>query len=150
MNLFSKREKINRDAYNDEFNKDFYKGRFLARAENKIEQLGKNLNTIYLTTNRLHTTNEPNIKTDNTQIEEFFYNDRPDKNTEIDKFNISHINGKQDPLELISTPVLFKTSADKSGTQFRANRESLRETISKYNIISTRSEFPYNETQYED
>jgi hypothetical protein len=54
MQLFSKREKINRDTFNADFNQNFYDGtKSFKTSTRSLEQIGKDLNVVSLTTNRI-------------------------------------------------------------------------------------------------
>ena len=150
MQLFSKREKIDRDAFNTNFNQDFYGGITNSRPSiNPIEQIGKDLNVVSLTTNRIidNKKNVPILRIDNRQLENYFVNDKPD-NRPVVKTQYNVVSQRQEPLELI-TPHLSRRVSDKSGTQFAANRVGLKNLELKYNVQNTRSVFPYAETVYD-
>jgi len=148
MQLFSKREKIDRDAFNTNFNQDFYGGITNSRPSiNPVEQIGKDLNVVSLKTNNVYTNNEPIIRIDNRQLENYFVNDKPDSRPVV-KTEYNVVTQRQEPLELI-TPYVSKRVSDKSGIQFAANRTGLRNSELRYNVQNTRSEFPYAETVYD-
>jgi hypothetical protein len=151
MQLFSKREKINRDTFNADFNQNFYDGtKSFKTSTRSLEQIGKDLNVVSLTTNRIidNTQTDPYIRIDNRQLENYFVNNKPDSNRPIVNTEYNVVTQRQEPLELV-TPVLFRSVTDKSGTQFAANRSSLRETELKSNLQNTRSVMPYAETVYD-
>jgi hypothetical protein len=150
MQLFSKREKINRDTFNSDFNQNFYGRTALSRPSTfPIEQIGKDLRNVSVRTNNIYTTNEPNIKVDYKQLENYFDNSRPVNNRPNNiEYKITDVNQKQDPLNLV-IPVLFRSVSDKTGIQFAANSTSLRETELRSSLKNTRSDFPYNETDYD-
>jgi len=148
MQLFSKREKIDRDVFNTNFNQDFYGGITNSRPSiNPVEQIGKDLNVVSLKTNNVYTNNEPIIRIDNRQLENYFVNDKPDSRPVV-KTEYNVVTQRQEPLELI-TPYVSKRVSDKSGIQFAANRTGLRNSELRYNVQNTRSEFPYAETVYD-
>lgn len=152
MQLFSKREKINRDTFNSDFNQNFYDGTNSFRTSvSSLEQRRKDLKNVSLTTNRIidNRINEPFIRIDNKQLENYFVNNKPDSNRlNIDtEYNV--VNPQQEPMQLI-TPVLFRNVTDKGGTQFIRNyRPGLKKTALRGTLQSTRSEFPYAETVYD-
>jgi hypothetical protein len=150
MQLFSKREKINRDTFNADFNQNFYDGtKSFKTSTRSLEQLGKDLNVVSLTTNRIiDNRNLPFIRIDNRQLENYFVNNKPDSNRPIVNTEYNVVTQRQEPLELV-TPVLFRSVTDKSGTQYAANRSSLRETELRSNLQNTRSVMPYAETVYD-
>jgi hypothetical protein len=149
MNLFSKQEKVNRDKYNINFTQDFYNGNTSSRPSTfPVEQIRKDLKQVSLTTNNMYTRNEPIIRIDNRQLENYFVNDKPDSSRPIVNTEYNIVSQRQEPLELI-TPYLSKRVSDKSGIQFAANRTSLRNLELRYNVQNTRSELPYSETIYD-
>jgi hypothetical protein len=150
MDLFSKKEKINRDAFNIDFNQGFYDGTTSSRPSiSPVEQIGKDLRTVSLRTivNK-ETRNDPIIRIDNRQLENYFINDKPDNRRPAIKTEYNVVTQRQEPLELITTYVSKRVS-DKSGIQFAANRTGLRNSELRYNVQNTRSEFPYAETFYD-
>jgi hypothetical protein len=149
MQLFSKREKIDRDVFNTNFNQDFYGGITSSRPSiNPVEQIGKDLRNVSLKTNNVYTNNEPILRIDNRQLENYFINDKPDNRRPAIKTEYNVVTQRQEPLELI-TPYVSKRVSDKSGTQFAANRTGLRNLELRYNVQNTRSELPYSETVYD-
>jgi hypothetical protein len=148
MQLFSKREKIDRDVFNTNFNQNFYGGITSSRPSiHPVEQIGKDLRNVSLKTNNVYTNNEPILRIDNRQLENYFVNDKPDSRPVV-KTQYNVVSQRQEPLELI-TPHLSRRVSDKSGTQFAANRVGLKNLELRYNVQNTRSEFPYSETVYD-
>lgn len=149
MQLFSKREKINRDTFDIDFNKNFYNGNTSSRPSTlPVEQLRKDLKNVSLRTNNVYTHNEPILRIDNRQLENYFVNDKPDSSRPIVNTEYNVVTQRQDPLELI-TPYVGRCVSDKSGTQFAANRTSLKETELRSSLQNTRSVLPYSETIYD-
>ena len=149
MDLFNNNRKVDSNKYNIEFAQNFYKGNTSSRRSTfSVEQIRKDLKPISLKTNIMYTTNEPIIKVDNRQLENYFDNTKPVSRNNKPSIEYNVVTQKQDPLELI-TPYTYRSVSDKSGTQFAANRTSLKETELRYNITSTRSEMPYSETVYD-
>lgn len=158
MILIEKREKIDETNTRKSFNENFYTGdnNHNRIRTYRVEPMRKTLNEVALTTNRTITnTNEPLIRVNTPQIENFFNNDNmvvrmTNFGVKRDKEEYKVVQ-RNDPLELVLPRTYYSGSfADKSGTQFNANRTDLRKTeVRSYNR-NTRSELPFSETEYEN
>jgi len=158
MILIEKRERIDETNTRKSFNENFYTGDMTHNRIRtyRVEPLRKKLNEVPLTTNRtIINKTEPLIRVNNSQIENFFDND----NMVVRMTNFGAKRDKEeyklfqrnDPLELVLPRTYYTGSfADKSGTQFNANKTDLRKIeVRSYNM-NTRSELPFAETEYEN